>query len=53
MRENSFSISSKPDREIVWMPTQSVVFLKLHCSHVYLTHCQWNRRKFHTKFDKL
>ena len=40
MRENSFSISSKPDREIVWMPTQNIVFLKLHCSHVYLAHLE-------------
>jgi len=40
MRENSFSISSKPDREIVWMPTQNIVFLKLHYGHVYLAHLE-------------
>jgi len=49
----SFSISSKPDREIVWMPTQNIVFLKLHCSHIYLAHLQGYSRKCNTKFNKL
>jgi len=53
MRENSFNISSKLDREIVLMPTQNIIFLKLHCSHIYLAHLQGYSRKCNTKFNKL
>ena len=52
-RESSFSISSKPHGEIVWMLTRDFVFLKLHYGHIYLAHYQWNSRTFYTKFDKL
>jgi len=53
MRENSFTINLKPDREIVWMPTQHFVFLKLHCSHICLAHYKWCSRKFNTEVNKL